>query len=374
MDKALEQLKGGNYFDTVTLHPYMLPSVDPERGKQGEDTQVPYDYIGYRINYIKALVTGGTVYNDVTGEDDEPVGIVTGNKYGFKLSEPLWHTEHGVSSAKYDSDRLCVGNQYSQALWIIRGLNQIRLNNFDDKVWLYEFADGGDRINERELNFGIVRSHTNSVPYAAKYAYLALAAFNKMTENAESASEVYSDDYMYIARYHSNDRDSYLLWTSKTTEQTIDYDFKQDVKFYDLLGNEISKESVMRNGKYILSGEPYWAVEGDAPTSCEVNSNMPHIFYMKNGIGIDEITDKESTDKRDILVDLSGTNGSNRILVAAVYKDNRLKEIKMYPVSEDVSCQMFNDICFNESDINKIKIMLYDGTKGIKPLCVPLEN
>lgn len=374
MDKALEQLKDGNYFDTVTLHPYMLPSTDPERGKQGKDTQDPYDYIGYRINYIKALVTGGEVYNDVTSENDEPVGIVTSNKYGFELSEPLWHTEHGISSAKYDSDRLCVGNQYSQASWIIRGLNQIKLNNFDDKVWLYELADGGDRMNERELNFGIVRSHTNSVPYAAKYAYLALAAFNKMTENAESASEVYSDDYKYIAKYHSNNRDSYLLWTSKTTEQTIDYDFKQDVKFYDLLGNEISKESVMRNGKYILSGEPYWAVEGDVPTSCEVNSNMPHIFYMKNGIGIDEITDKESTDKRDILVDLSGTNGSNRILVAAAYKDNRLKEIKMYPVSEDASCQMFNDISFNESDINKMKIMLYDGTKGIKPLCVPLEN
>lgn len=374
MDKALEQLKGGNYFDTVTLHPYMLPSVDPERGKQGEDTQVPYDYIGYRINYIKALVTGGTVYNDVTGEDDEPVGIVTGNKYGFKLSEPLWHTEHGVSSAKYDSDRLCVGNQYSQASWIIRGLNQIRLNNFDDKVWLYEFADGGDRINERELNFGIVRSHTNSVPYAAKYAYLALAAFNKMTENAESASEVYSDDYKYIARYHSNDRDSYLLWTSKMTEQTIDYDFKQDVKFYDLLGNEISKESVMRNGKYILSGEPYWAVEGDVPTSCEVNSNMPHIFYMKNGIGIDEITDKESTDKCDILADLSGTGGGDRVLFAAAYKDNMLKEIKPYKVKEGASFQIFRDIGFDESDINKIKIMLCDGMTGIKPLCVPLEN
>lgn len=374
MDKALEQLKDSNYFDTVTLHPYMLTSTDPERGKQGEDTQDPYDYIGYRINYIKALVTGGTVYNDVTGENDEPVGIVTTNKYGFELSEPLWHTEHGISSAKYDSDRLCVGNQYSQAAWIIRGLNQIKLNNFGDKVWLYELADGGDRMNERELNFGIVRSHTNSVPYAAKYAYLALAAFNKMTENAESASEVYNDDYKYIAKYHSNDRDSYLLWTSKPTEQTAEYDFGGNVKFYDLLGNEIDKESIMQDGKYKLSGEPYWAVVGDAPISCEANSNAPHIFNMKNGIGIDEITDIKSDNKYNILVDFGNADKSGGILVAAAYKDNRLKEIKMYPVNGDVSCQMIDNISFNESDINKIKIMLCEGMNGIKPLCVPLEN
>ena len=195
-----------------------------------------------------------------------------------------------------------------------------------------------------------------------------------MTENAESASEVYSDDYKYIARYHSNDRDSYLLWTSKTTEQTIDYDFKQDVKFYDLLGNEISKESVMRNGKYILSGEPYWAVEGNAPKYCTSEENKSGLYVIKDGIGM---TDAEiPTDGKafDILVDLSGTGGGDRVLFAAAYKDNMLKEIKPYKVKEGASFQIFRDIGFDESDINRIKIMLCDGMTGIKPLCVPLEN
>ena len=61
-------------------------------------------------------------------------------------------------------------------------------------------------------------------------------------------------------------------------------------------------------------------------------------------------------------------------LIAAAYEDNRLREIKMYDVDENTSCQVFESIAFDDKDINKIKIMLYDGTKGIKPLCVPLEN
>lgn len=374
MDKTLEQLKNGNYFDAITMHPYMLPTVDPERGKQGEDTTNPFDYVGYRINYINALVNGGEVYNDVTGEYDAPVGTVTGEKYHFKPPEPLWHTEQGVSSAKYDSDPLCVGDQYSQAIWIIRGLNQIKLNNITDKVWIYDFADDGDRMNEREMNFGIVRSHTNSVPYAAKYAYLALAAFNKLTEGATAAREYYSDDYKYIAKYSSNGRDSYLLWTTKPTEQTIEYDFGKNVRFYDLLGNEISENSVMRDGKYILTGEPYWAVTGDAPKYCISDKNKSGLYVVKDEIGTDNAKIPTNGKTFDILADLSGTNGGERVMIAVAYKDDMLKEIKLYKVKENVSFQIFNDIGFDESDINRIKIMLYEGMSGIKPLCVPLEN
>ena len=39
-------------------------------------------------------------------------------------------------------------------------------------------------------------------------------------------------------------------------------------------------------------------------------------------------------------------------------EDNRLKEIKMYDVDENTSCQVFESIAFDDKDINKIKIML----------------
>lgn len=384
MDMALSQLSDENdnksnaetCFDAIALHPYMWPSVDPERGKQGEDTQDPYDYIGYRTDYIKALVTGGEVYNDVTKTKESPKGITSGTQYGFKVTEPMWYTEYGYSTAKYAKDGLCVGDEYSQAIWLVRGFNQIKINNFDDMVWFYDFADDGDRINEKEYNFGILHSYTNDVPYAAKYAYLALAAFNRMTENAITAKEVYNTDYSFITRYHSykDDRNSYLLWTSKPTEQTIEYDFGENVRFYDLLGNEISKESVMKGGKYILSGEPYWAVERNAPKYCTSEENKSGLYVIKDGIGM---TDAEiPTDGKafDILADLSGTGRGDRVLFAAAYKDNMLKEIKPYKVKEGASFQIFSNIGFDESDINRIKIMLYDGMTGIKPLCVPLEN
>ena len=372
MDMALSKLTGGNYFDTIALHPYMAPANDPEKGKLGVDTTEPTDYIGYRINYIKALAEGGSVYNHVTGEYDYPKGLITNNQYSFNISEPMWHTEYGISTAKYDKDGLCVGDEYSQAIWLVRGFNQIKLNNFDDMVWFYDFADDGDRINEKEHNFGILHSYTNDVPYSAKYAYLALAAFNKMTEGSESASEVLNTKHSYIARYHSADRDSYLLWTSQTTDQTIEYDFGENVTFYDLIGNEIDKSSVMQDGKYKVSGEPYWAVVGAPIEFCSSDKNKSGLYFVKDGIGTDE--DEHNSDTAfDILVDLSGTLGGDRVLVAASYKDDRLVEIKLYPINDGASFRIFNDIVFSDKT-NKVKFMLCESMSAVKPLCIPLEK
>lgn len=373
MDMALSRLTGGKYFDTIALHPYMAPNVDPEKGKAGADSNSATDYVGYRINYIKALAEGKSVYNYVSKASEYPKGIKTGNQYGFTLTEPMWHTEYGISTANYANDGLCVGDEYSQAIWLVRGFNQIKLNNFDDKVWFYDFADDGDRINEKEYNFGIMHSYTNNVPYSAKYAYLALAAFNKLTEGATSASEVVANDYKYIAKYHSDDRDSYLLWTSKTSEQTIEYDFGGNVKFYDLLGNEIDKESIMQDGRYKISGEPYWAIVGKEPNYCTVDENKSKLYVVKDGIGTENAEMISPNKSFGVLAKLDGTSGIDRVLIAAAYGDNRLKEIKMYDVDENTSCQVFESIAFDDKDINKIKIMLCESVNSMKPLCTHLK-
>ena len=74
----------------------MAPSVDPEKGKAGADSNSATDYVGYRINYIKALAEGKSVYNYVSKASEYPKGIKTGNQYGFTLTEPMWHTEYGI--------------------------------------------------------------------------------------------------------------------------------------------------------------------------------------------------------------------------------------------------------------------------------------
>ena len=75
-----------------------------------------------------------------------------------------------------------------------------------------------------------------------------------------------------------------------------------------------------------------------------------------------------------VLAKLDGTSGIDRVLIAAAYEDNRLKETKMYAVDENTSCQVFESIAFDDKDINKIKIMLCESVNSIKPLCTPLEN
>lgn len=378
MDAALSQIPSDkkDLFDAITLHPYMTLNMDPEIGVCGRESQSsaaqkPFDGISYRMDNVKALVTGGTVYNHYTKENEQPTGMITGNTYSQTLTEPLWITEYGASSADYDSrnnDFLNCKNEYDQAIWLIRGLNQIKLNNINNKVWFYDFADDGDRINEKEHCFGVVHSITNAVPYSAKYAYLSLAAFNKLTEGAVSVEEVKNDNYKFITKYNSDNRNTYMLWTTKSAEQTISYDFGANVKYYDLLGNEISEAEIMTNGEYRLTCEPYYAVTGEQPNAVKSDEQTAGLYFAKDGIGVSISDAIVSDEKFDIFADLSGVKKEAQLFAAAYGKGERLLEVKVYDVTPDKNCKTFSDISFEEKDIESIKFMMfYKGT--IRPLC-----
>ncbi|MDO5311004.1 MAG: hypothetical protein Q4E94_03775, partial [Clostridia bacterium] len=80
----------------------------------------------------------------------------TGKSYSHTLREPLWITETGVSSADYDDDGVSAKSEYAQALNTIRTYNQIKLNDFENKVWFYGLSNSGNRTNEKEHGFGIL--------------------------------------------------------------------------------------------------------------------------------------------------------------------------------------------------------------------------
>lgn len=374
MDSVLQQLEGGNYFDAITMHPYMYPLKDPEKGIHGKSSSDPNDYLNYKTNYLKALVTGGNVYNDVTGQIESPIGVNSNKKYHFMLNEPMWYTEYGISTAKYDIDPLSVGNEYDQAIWLIRGFNQIKLNNFDDKVWFYDFADDGDRTNEKEFNFGIVHSYTNKIPYSAKPAFIALAAFNKLTEGATSAANVLDDNYKFITKYHSSNHDAYMLWTSADNVQEVTYDFgKNNIKYYDLYGNEIPKDNIYKNGKYQLTGEPYWAVTGDQP-ECFNSEKISKIYFAKDGIGFEN--NNLFADDENFAIGID-TNNSDKnediVLVTAAYKNNMLINVKAYKVPKDKKYETISGISFDGANYDNVKFMLFSDKLKIKPLAKPLE-
>lgn len=381
MDAALSQIPSNkkDLFDAITLHPYMALNVDPEIGVCGKESgastnaQKAFDSISYRMDNVKALVTGGTVYNHYSNENEKQMGMITGNTYSQTLTEPLWITEYGVSSASYKQDGLGCGNEYDQAIWLIRGLNQIKLNNINNKVWFYDFADDGDRINEKEHCFGVVHSITNAVPYSAKYAYLSLASFNKLTEGATSVAEVKNDAYRFITKYNSNNRNTYMLWTTKSDEQTISYDFGANVKYYDLLGNEISESEIKTNEGYRLTREPYYAVTGEQPNVVEADKQTAGLYFAKDGIGVSISDAKAMNDKFDIFVNLSGVQKDAQLFAAAYNADGRFLNVTMRDVTSNTNYTTVPGISFAEKDIKKIKFMLlYKNT--VIPLCDSLSH
>ncbi|MDO5311003.1 MAG: hypothetical protein Q4E94_03770, partial [Clostridia bacterium] len=64
MDNALNKLndpKRSYYFDTISVHPYIWLSQDPEIGFGGSDNSNQMHYLGYKLDYVKALASGGSV-------------------------------------------------------------------------------------------------------------------------------------------------------------------------------------------------------------------------------------------------------------------------------------------------------------------------
>ena len=156
-DWTLNYLNGEQKFDNLILHPYMGVDDDVEFGSMGNTSSDARSAQAYRINRIKGLITGGDVYNFASGTNEKIKGEATKNSYNYALNNSVWHSEFGYSSAK-PYGGMCTGSDYLQASLLIRGLNQIRQNNFDDKIWIYDLFNDGEQSDEEQHNYGIVNS------------------------------------------------------------------------------------------------------------------------------------------------------------------------------------------------------------------------
>lgn len=392
MDAALSKLNPSETqrFDTITLHPYMWIEQDPEMGYGGSFTNwnLPMHYMGYKLDYVKALATGGSVYNYTNKKNEKLIGMCTNKTYSNEITEPLWITEYGLSSGDYNDDGLSAGSEYKQAYNMIRGYNQIKLNNFENKLWFYGLTDSGNRTNEKEHCFGLLRSPGYEVPYAAKIPYLAIAAMNKFIEGATSVSEVKSvDNNKYAVKYHGSERDAYMLWTTLNTEQTIEcteLSNSANVKYYDILGNEISKASVMQNGKFKITREPFWAVKGEQPNFVTATEETDAGLFVLNSDGVGVVPNSEfDSDNISFVADFSG--GGDKTMLTAVYKDGRLTEIKTYKPTTDTKVISFNQnanyvkfdginsLDIDTTDYEYIKVMMFDNISKLTPLCTPIK-
>lgn len=353
------------WFDTITLHPYMHGNgvEDPEEGTNGVDRENVS--INKLVNYYKYLANG------------TEKGILSNSAYNFDITEPFWHTEVGYSSADDESKDLCVGDEFYQAALAVRVLNQIKLNSFDDEVYIYEMSNSDLASNEMEKNFGLVNGHTGETPYSAKYGYLAVSNFNSLTGQATSCEQDYENDYSYVVKYNipSAGRNVYMLWTTKPYETQIGYDFAVDslynnVQYYDLLGNRIDEANVMTDGMYKLTRIPFYAVVGNDITRAESDGSAVDLIIKGNTVsgikgkrvslvvtnesgGIGNEYSEETVEY--INQDITGEDG---VFMFTIQKP-LAKKVKAFIVDEEGQQLV---LTFNMTDVTPTNLKLYSGS------------
>lgn len=429
MDLTLDNLKksedaaqygNGQFFDVFAIHPYY--GKDTENGYEGTYVTNQFDGVAAEIESYKGLITGGNEFVADGIDNWKPAkGKITGNTYDFTLKDGAWCTEFGLSTAVYPNDvstgmknigtdstpiyEVQKDRDWLQAIKLIRGFDVIKTADFNNRVWFYDFIDDGVRDNEHEFKFGMLNNWEDDVPYSAKYSYLAASAYNKLTEGA-TKSEMF-DDYMkytdnpddgkkystltFISKYTAPNRRVYMMRTTKSTPQYINprdiySGFPSDknrLKFYDMLGNRIDSSEVISGGKYKLTTEPYYVVDGE-DIDLPQNSGTPKIYFIK-----DSDTDKmyESISPSEInissfkfMIDFGDKTepGDYRVIIT-LYDDNKLVQM-LYKYKYGGTDIGENRKIFNVNGLkpngkfDKFKIIAVENMNNIKPVAQAFES
>ena len=433
MDLTLDNLKksedaaqygNGQFFDVFSIHPYY--GKDTENGYEGTYVTNQFDGVAAEIESYKGLITGGMEFgaNNVD-KWTKAKGAVTGNTYDFKLKDGAWCTEFGLSTAMFpngvstgmkevgtDADSNPIyekqaDRDWQQAIKLMRGFDVIKTADPANKVWFYDFIDDGVRDNEHEYKFGMLNNWDDTVPYSAKYSYLAAAAYNKLTEGATDAEML--DDYMkytdnlengrkystltFISKYTTPKRKVYMMRTTKSEPQYISpWEICQgkgistninNLKFYDMLGNRIDSAQIVSGNKFKVTREPYYVVEGDA-TDIDGDSDIPKISFIKDN-DTENVYETISKDEINIssfkfMIDFEKTTEpSDYRVIIALYDDDRLVQMlykyKYNGVSKEGNKKVFSVnglVC--GSDYDRIKIMAIENLSNIKPIARAFES
>lgn len=429
MDLTLDNLKksedaaqygNGQFFDVFAIHPYC--GKDTENGYEGTYVSNQFDGVAAEIESYKGLITGGDEFVAEGIDKWKPAkGKITGNTYDFTLKDGAWCTEFGLSTAVYPNSvstgmknigtdstpiyEVQKNRDWLQALKLIRGFDVIKTADFNNRVWFYDFIDDGVRDNEHEYKFGMLNNWDDTVPYSAKYSYLAAAAYNKLTEGA-TKSEMF-DDYMkytdnpddgkkystltFISKYTAPNRNVYMLRTTKAAPQYISPwevcsgfpTDKNNLKFYDMLGNRIDSAQIVSGNKYKVTREPYYVVDGE-DIDLPQNSGTPKIYFIKDS-DTDKVYESISPSEINIssfkfMIDFGNkAEPDDYRVIVALYDSDRLVQMlykyKYNGVSKEGNKKVFSVnglVC--GSDYDRIKIMAIENLSNIKPIARAFES
>lgn len=289
-DYLNENNAGALPFDTITMHPYTNRA---------------------------GMTTGETVehYKNVAADS------------GFdKNNTDVWCTEYGL----YTSDII---SQAEQARYIIKAYTDMKSKRFTDDLYVYDLADDGG-------TYGLIKhSSDTDVPYAAKYSYLAVSNLNKLTYDAEACDKI-ENNAAEIYKFSCLTGDVYMVRADE--EVLFEYDFGEEVCYYDMLGNELEESDVKNSGAYYADESPYYVTVGKKSLPAEQKG-----FVVSGNIESEESDKNVSITvlKEDILFD---ENMKNEIQYAEQQKTgadgsfefifdlpDKTKDLVAYVVSED---------------------------------------
>ena len=309
VDGIFDEFDGVQYFDAITLHPYISGSNNsPEKRA-----------INKEIQYYHDLLTG------------KEIGTVTGNTYSFE-DVPFWHTEMGYNTSTLSNP--AVKNELMQGAMAIRQCAMMAADYPEDIMYIYKLSNKTNIENDVYDAYGLLRSEKYKVPYSAKASYVQYAWYNYLTANFKNCSRIYEDDECYVYKYECADRDVYMLYTSNNEEEKqIDYTFDSDVVFYDILGNEFSEADVIQDGKLVLTDVPIYAVSDG---NLQVSEPTVSFDYNSGKFIISGITEN-SGDR----VSLTVKNGED-----IIYLDQMMVEDKAYKFSFSADGKFDGKLCF----------------------------
>ena len=196
------RLGGGEYLDALSIHPYIWTPgpVDGGLFKKLSDTE--------------ALI----------------------QKYCPKLklvvSELGWSVQSGGVTRK------------SHAEYFVKSLAIAQSFKILEKYFMYEFQDSGISVSDVERNFGFVEYWEAPTPYAAKPAYTAAAAFNKLIggKTPDMLCGADNPDAITMLRFKADDGFTFMVW-SERREYILSA--PENANIYDINGNAADNDTVI---------------------------------------------------------------------------------------------------------------------------------
>ena len=379
------------YYDAFTIHDYKERGFDgdPEPGfspRMGQNWFPFLDGAVSTVEHFDDLMSGKTA------------APYSKKKYtGFSNGE-RWYTERGFST----DDKPDNSTNYSQNPYYDQALNLVRAKivtdaysggNMIDKTWIYDFSDDPESRNLgiRESSFGIVESHEDENPYAAKPAYIAVANYNSLVADATKCEKIdgdniYEENGDYIYKYTCPEREVYALYHSKGDDpsEVLELEFLKigegkETHIYDFWGNEIQEGDIYKNGKYQLTKQPFYICVG---------KNVNRSLKPEKGAGTIEnvvldgfIESKQSGKKVSVIVASDGIDKDELSPLNALYFNQCTTDTdgyfcfefgvpkqpdgyRAYVTSEDCEVPLAFDIADGRTE--KISIFLMNGILKLK--------